>query len=73
MAHDPVFKDGDGEEPTLDEYPITIFLKDGMVTEVQYNDVPVRARVCNYDVDFPCPAAALSKDSEGKYYMDIIV
>jgi hypothetical protein len=70
----PITKDGDGDgDDTLDELPITVFIRNGSVTEVQYNNVPVRALVCDYDVEFPCVAHGLNKDADGEYYMEIIV
>lgn len=52
---------------------IDIFLRDGEVFEVHQNGKVVRARVLDYDVDFPCIAHSLNKDEDGEFYMEIIV
>lgn len=73
---EPVIKDGDGEGPPPVEpadLPIVIFVKDGMVTEVQLNGLETRALVVDYDVQFPCPATNLKMDADGNYYFELVV
>ena len=52
---------------------IDVFVKDGEVFEVQYKGETVRARVNDYDVEFPCIAHGLKTDTDGEIYMEIIV
>lgn len=52
---------------------LEVFVKDGQITEVRKNGVQVRARVIDYDVEFPCVANALKLDSENNLYMEFIV
>lgn len=64
--------DDDIEEDELG-VEIDIFVKEGEVFQVQQRGVEVRARVLDYDVDFPCIAHSLKKDADGEFYMEIIV
>lgn len=52
---------------------IDVFVKDGEVFEVHYKGQPIRARVNDYDVEFPCVANGLRKDEDGEMYLEIIV
>ena len=52
---------------------IDVFVKDGEVFEVQRNGVTIRARVNDYDVEFPCAAHSLKKDADGDFYTETIV
>lgn len=61
------------DEEGLDEPDITIFVEDGEVFQVQYKGEITRARVIDYDVEFPMPAGNISQDEEGRYFLDIIV
>lgn len=73
-ANPPIIKDGDGDDGNVvQELPITVFVRDGEVFEVQYNNQTVRALVCDYDVEFPCVANNLQKDADGEFYLEIIV
>lgn len=63
------------DEPEDDglDIDIDVFVKDGEVFEVQVKGTPVRARVNDYDVEFPCVANGLHKDEDGEFYLEIIV
>lgn len=50
-----------------------VFVQNGEVIEVRQGGKQIRARVVDYDVQFPCVAHGLKVDSENNYYMEIIV
>lgn len=52
---------------------IEVFIKDGECFQVNYRGVEVHAKVHDYDVEFPCTAAKLSKDEDGDYFSTTII
>lgn len=52
---------------------IEVFVKGGEVFQVCHKGQPVRARVYDYDIVFPCTAAALGTDTDGELFMETIV
>jgi len=56
-----------------EEPEIEVVVQYGEVTQVFYQGKEVRALVRDYDVEFPCIAHGLKKDTDGDFYMEIVV
>lgn len=63
------------EEPEADEHgiDIVVLIKHGEVFEVQYRGELTRAKVRDYDVQFPAVAHSVAKDADGEFYLETIV
>lgn len=62
-------------EPYEDDLNIDIevCVVDGVVTNVRYKGEDARARVYDFDVQFPCVAAGLQRNEDGEFYTETVV